>query len=314
MRLMATWRVVAAVIACGLLATAASCQREEPRRTEQGGGLGLESIAPSKSPLHAFRARARAEGLEILEAAEDGRIIAGRRLEAPERASARLLYHARYFDEHGQEQPLPLSKPIEDARFAPAPCRRIALLDASDALFVWDGGADEPRRVDEQVFPGFAFSHSCQALAYSKGPAPELDAYRHDLDTGQSARLTSSGSPTWGFAFSPADQRLVLVDSREGFPCMMTMAPDGSALAKLTNRGTTAADLRAGAELAPFPDGRRPPLWSRTAIYVENAAGVHAFDEQGRLLFSRAGASDLHRGVEPGSVLFREGERYWRAP
>jgi len=122
--------------------------------------------------------------------------------------------------------------------------------------------------------------------------------------------LTHEGAPVWGFAFSPDDRKLAFVNSREGFPCLMTIALDGTGLARLTNRGLTAEKLSAGGALAPFPDGRRPPIWSNRGVFVEDQAGVHAFDLQGNSVLTRPGARHLH--TASGSVLFRTGES-WEA-
>jgi hypothetical protein len=310
---------VAALLAgwCGLMLGPATllvgCPSSTPTASEQVAALELRAIDRSASPMAAFEARAAALGIETSRLRKTA-ACSPERAPVPPQASARLRFEARFYDVEGSEHALPFAQPIQDARFAPAPAQVMALLDEHDVLFLWDGPAQEPRRVDDGVFPGFAFSASGRLLAYSKGLAPELDAYRHDLGTGQSTRVTASGAPVWGFAFSPDDSRLVYVDSREGFPSLMTMAPDGSLLAKLTNRGMTAADVSAGKPLAPIPDGRRPPLWSTRAIYLEDATGVHAFDGQGRLLLSRPGARELHRGKIAGSILFRENGRYWSLP
>ena len=301
-------------LALGPAAQLAGCQAGPPTPSEQAPAFEIREADRSASPMAAFEARAAALGVEMIEVAEDGRVLAGRRLPVPPQSSARLLFDARFYDAEGNEHELPFPQRIEDARFAPAPARLMALLDVHDVLYLWEGPGHEARRVDDGVFPGFAFSGSAGMLAYSKGQAPELDVYRYDLATGQATRLTQSGAPVWGFGFAPGDGRIVYVDSREGFPSLMTMAPDGSLLGKLTNRGMTAADVRAGKPLAPIPDGRRPPLWSARAIYIEDAAGVHAFDGQGRLLLSRPGAHDLHRGKVAGSILCREGDRYWSLP
>jgi hypothetical protein len=292
----------------------AGCQSGTPTANEQTPALQIREVDPSASPMAAFEERAEARGLETIEAAEDGRVLAGTRLPVPPQSSARLLFDARFYDAQGREHALPFPQRIQDARFAPAPARVMALLDVHDVLYLWEGPGHEARRVDEGVFPGFAFSGSAGVLAYSKGQAPELDAYRYELATGQATRLTHGGVPVWGFGFAPGDGRIVYVGSSEGFPSLMTMAPDGSQLAKLTNRGMTLADVRAGTPLAPIPDGRRPPLWSARAIYVEDSTGVHAFDGQGRLLLSRPGAHELHRGKVAGTILFREGDRYWSLP
>jgi hypothetical protein len=309
------WSLGAALPALLLVGCKPDSSTTQERTTqEQAPTLEVRTVDPSASPLASAEERVMALGLEILDVAQDGRVIAGRRGPVPERASVPLLFEARFIDQRGDEHSLPWSRRVQDARFAPAPSRLVALLDEHDALFLWSGPGTEARRVDDGVFPGFAFSGSGQMLAYSKGQAPRLDAYCYDLASEQSRRLTQVEAPVWSFAFSPDDSRIVYVDSRDGFPALMTMAPDGSRSEQLTNRGITRADVRAGVPLAPFPDSRRPPLWSNRAIYVEDSHGVHAFDGQGRLLLSRPGARDLHRGKAAATILFRENRTYWSAP
>jgi hypothetical protein len=271
--------------------------------------LAVETLEPTASPWEPLAAQAQSDGLELLEVSEDGRAFAGRRLPAPPRSSARLMFEPFVLDASGPARRLASARRIQDARFAPAPSRAWALLDDRDVLWVSLDGSETVRRVDEQVFPGFAFSHSAALLAYSRGLAPELDGWTWDSATGARTRLTDSGAAVWGFAFSPDDSRIAYVGSREGFPCLLVVSRDGSSPAKLTNRGLPPERLRAGAALAPFPDGRRPPIWAASSLYVEDAAGVHAIDQQGRVILGIAGATDLHRGSARGTVLWHEGAR-----
>lgn len=253
-----------------------------------------------------------AAGQQILEASEDGAAIVGRARPVPPQSSARLVFDAELLDSSGARKPLPITGGLQDARFAPPPSKLVALLDQRDALWLWDRGSGQAAVIEQEAFPGFAFSHDARLIAYARGSGPELDAWLRELETGATRALTNEGAPVWGFAFSPDDRRLVFVDSREGFPCLMTIALDGTGLARLTNRGLTAERLSAGAQLAPFPDGRRPPIWSNRGVFVEAQSGVHAFDLQGNSLLARPGARDLH--TVSGSVLFRSGDSWEAVP
>jgi dipeptidyl aminopeptidase/acylaminoacyl peptidase len=291
-----------------------SCSTDAQPPASSGTGLEPRPVAATDSSIASFEARPDARGLEVIAAAEDGRVVAGRRLRVPPNSSARLVYQAQLFDSSGRSISVESPLRLQDARFAPAPSRTAALLDDQDVLWLWDGVQATLSRFDEQVFPSFAFSHSGHELAYSKGQAPELEAWLADLATGERVRLTEHGAPVWGFAFAPDDQRVVFVDSREGHPGLVMVDRTGGNLAKLTHqRARRGASGRVGS-IEPFPDGRRPPLWSGRRIWFENGSGVYAIDAQGQLLLRRLGASDLHRGRRPGSILFREGGLMWGVP
>lgn len=264
----------------------------------------MVAVDPGKS---AFDRHARAAaGQQILEASEDGTAIIGRARPVPPQSSARLVFDAELVDASGARKPLPLTGGLQDVRFAPPPSKLVALLDERDALWLWDRATGQTSKLEEDAFPGFAFSHDARLIAYARGSGPELDAWLREIGTGATRALTKEGAPVWGFAFSPDDRRLVFVNSRQGFPCLMTVALDGTGLARLTNRGLTAEKLSSGASIAPFPDGRRPPIWSDRGVFVEDQAGVHAFDLQGNSQLTRPGARDLH--TASGSVMFRSGE------
>lgn len=298
----------------GLLATGAACSRSEqsPAPPSQGP-LAPQPLAAAESPLARCEARAAAQGLEVLDVAADGRMLAGRPDEPAPRSTQKLVFSARYFAADGQERPLPWASRVQDARFAPAPSQRLAVLDAQGRLLVAEAPDAEPWTVAQDGFPGFGFSRGGRLLAFSKGQAPELAAFVLDLELGQLTPLATHGAPVWGFAFSPDGAWLAFVDSREGFPSLVTARIDGSSFSRLTNRGLSAEELRHGAELAPFPDGRRPPVWTGRALWVENADGVHALDPDGKVLLRRAGAHEL-RTAPDGAATFREAGQLWRAP
>jgi len=293
-----------------LLLLAPACTQD--RRSHETTPIELQPASVSDSPQAAFAASPWGYGLEIVETAEDGRVVAGRRRPVPPQSSARLVFDAALYDSAGTRVALPLVGGLLDARFAPPPSRKLALLDERRVLWVWDAGKPL-QRIDEGIFPSFAFSHSSRFLMASKGLEPELDVWRYDLEEGGSRQLTSFDAPAWGFAFSPDDRRVLFVGSQEGFPSLFSIALDGTQLAKLTNRGMKEADLRNGARLAPFPDSRRPPQWTASAVYVEDTEGVHAIDFQGRVLLSVPGATGLHRGPG-GRVMFGIGDQVRSVP
>ncbi len=289
--------------------TLAACGKqagnEEPPRLETVG------VDASGSP-HVRHGALATRGAQILEVSDDGAAIVGRARPVPPQSSARLVFDAELVASDGALSPLPVPGGLQDVRFAPAPSKLVALLDSRDALWLWDRASGSVSQHAKDAFPGFAFSHDAKLLAYSRGLGPELDAWLLDLGSATEHALTREGAPVWGFAFSHDDQRLAFVSSREGFPCLVTASLDGSALARLTNHGMTQEKLRAGAPLAPFPDGRRPPIWTRRALAVEDASGVHFINPQGRLVASRPGARDLH--IVSGNVLFRSEGRWETLP
>ena len=304
-------RLVLAAVLGGAIAFGAIGCSQDSRRSE--ASTQPQQVDPRQSP-RAGLASLEVRQLEVIESAQDGRVLVGRALPAPPQSSARLLFEPVLFDERGREAALPPVGRLQDARFAPLPSKLLALLDEHEILWLWDGSSPGAEQVDTGVFPGFDFSHASDMLVYSKGVEPELDAWRLDLATRSRTQLTHDQEPVWGFAFSPDDKRIVYVGSQGGFPSLFTMGLDGTARARLTNRGVSDASVLDETTLAPIPDGRRPPVWGAGAIYVENAAGVHAIDAQGRVVWSLPGAGQLHRGTVRDSILLRDGERLMRVP
>jgi hypothetical protein len=215
---------------------------------------------------------------------------------------------AVYLDRDGRHTPLPFASRVQDARFAFPPSPLLAVLDDQDVLTIWNTATGDARELDNDVFPGFGFSHAGTTIAYAKGLAPELDAYSAQLPSGTPRRLTFAGVPVWGFAFSPDDTRIVYVDAPDGFPCLTTMPANGGKRDRFTNRTLNPADLAAGATLAPFPDGRKPPLWLGDRVYVQDTQGVYAIDAYGNVARKASQGRDLHVDTSGRAALFRDGE------
>lgn len=293
--------------AFGVALCAMGCS-QEPSSSSRQDSRASSSELMAASPYEAFALAERTKGLEVLEVARDGRAVAGTAAPVPPRSSAKLSYEAVYVDRDGRRRPLPFATRIQDARFAFPPSPLLAVLDDADVLRVWNTATGDVREIDQDVFPGFGFSHAGTALVYAKGLAPELDAYSAPLPSGAPRRLTSAGVPVWGFAFSPDDTRIVYVDAPDGFPCLTTMPAGGGARERLTNRALNPGDLNAGATLAPFPDGRRPPLWLGEHVVVQDTQGVHAIDKFGNVVRTYPHGRDLHLDTSGRSAMFRLGD------
>lgn len=277
-----------------------SCSQQSP--SENG------DLPPPASPLAAITSATHANHRTIIEIAPDGRMIVGTERPVPPRSSAPQIFDAAFVDEDRHERPIPVGPRIQDARFAFPPSSLVAVLDDTDRLTVWDTRTDTLIRVDSQVFPGFGFDHAGQAIVYAKGAGPDLEAFRVDLPDGPPRQLTTGGVPVWGFAFSPDDTEIVYVDAPDGFPCLTVMSAHGGSRTRLTNRKLGPEDLRAGNPVAPYPDGRRPPLWLGSTVFVEDSAGVHAIDALGNVVAKHPGGRDLHLDVSATRALFRDGD------
>lgn len=259
------------------------------------------------SPRTRMAARARAMGGAIIESASDGRVLAGTARSAPDNATVPLVYDAFLLDDQGRRYDLPCDG-VQDARFLPAPSRRIALLEAQGRLVLWDPRSGRVEPVDDDVFPGFAFSHDAKLIAYAQGFGPSLRGWLVDLDRGKRIQLGGS-PPVWGFAFSPDDTRIAFVDSPDSFPALATMAVDGGDVRPWPLPSYRRSDRLS----APYPDQRRPPLWTRAGLFIEASGGVSLVGEDGNIVEQWAGASELHEGASGSLVLF-DGTTYRRVP
>lgn len=263
-----------------------SCQADSPAGGET---VEVRAIEREETVYSAFPRRD--DGLSVLDVAVNGHVCAGRALPVPPDGTFRLEYEAMVLDRQGRRLDVRLPERIQDARFSPDG-GALAVIDRADELVLVnlrDGGA---RRLDSGVFPGFAFSNDGRMMAYAKGDAPMLDAHLIDLRTGSIRRLTHIQRPTWGFAFDPGDRTLAFVYSPLGFPSIYTLAIDGGRPAAMTNVGVTSG---AGVALAPFPDGRKPPIWVHGLLVFESSKGAHAVGRDGTVVWDRPGASRVFR-------------------
>jgi hypothetical protein len=293
-----------------VLASLVACAERPGPGAAATEAVPLAAASPADSAWARRAPAIEATGEEVLESAVDGRVVSGRRHAVPERSTARLRFESVLHRADGTRVPLPGGDRLQDARFAPAPASRLALLDGQDRLVIWEPDTGRVIPVADGAFPGFAFSPDGKVLAYSAGDGPDLDAFRYDLASGQSTRLTRGDGPTWGFAFSPDGQHLAFVHSPEGFPSLHTMTVAGRDLRRLGNAGLRRGDRLAGA-LAPFPDGRRPPLWVGDRLILEGQGRVAAVDLRGRVVWSVPEASAPHVARD-GSLVLRTGAGWQR--
>ncbi|MBU1068223.1 hypothetical protein KJ975_01525 [Myxococcota bacterium] len=251
---------------------------------------GTVDTAPGGSPSAAFVA-AGVDGLEpdgwrLLELSpETGLRVYGMALPAPERASVRALYNAVLVDSTGDSRSLPVAGPVQDVRiFEDKDRTLVAILDANGGLILWDARSAQVSKLATDVFPGFGFSPDGMYIAYAAGPSPEMDLYRIRLDNREILRLTNENGSVGGPAFSPDGKEIVFVSSLGGYPSLAVIPSDGGTTRRVTNatlpvNGTPVHSSR----LAPFPDGRRGPLWTDKGFVFENAAGVYRISADGAI-------------------------------
>jgi len=280
---------------------------QSPNATGASEGAASDELR-AESPYEKLSIDKTTERHDVLEVASDGRAIVGSAIPVPPRSSAKLVYEAMFVEPDGRTHEIPFATRIQDARFAFAPSPWVAVLDDRDVLTLWNTRSGETWELDREVFPGFGFSHDAKSIAYAKGNAPELDAFIAPLPHGTPRQLTKNGMPVWGFAFSPDDQQLLYVDAPQGFPCLTLIPTVGGERTRFTNKALNATDLAAGAELAPFPETRKPPLWLGDRVYVENTKGVHAIDSFGTVVKTHEGGHQLHADVTGRVALFRAGD------
>ena len=293
---MRTIRLLTLSLAVALSAASWSCQQEQtsptPSETFSVEEHSIERNQASYAAL--YRYEGENDDLEVVDVSTTGQVLLGRPLPVPPNGTFRLVFEPALVERDGRAAVASLPERVQDARFSPDGLA-LLLLDQDDALLVLDlpSGALSP--IDEKVFPGFAFSSDGRLIAYAKGEAPMLDAYVYDREAGTARQLTSSQLPVWGFAFSPDDATLAFVYSPLGFPSIYTVAVQGGEPRAWTNVGLSLRDVRAGASLAPFPNGRKPPQWVHGVLVFESHQGVFGVGPEGAVVWERPGANRMFR-------------------
>jgi hypothetical protein len=297
--------VLVVVASCGEGELVAPAQK---RASSTGDAPALASLGARQSKLvRALGALSPEE--ELLDAAEDGRRLVGRRRVAPEQSSAWLTYDAWLVSAQGHPVPIPLPDGVlQEARFSPLSGGPIALVDRQGRLFVWAGEQAKPSLVDHPVLPGLAWSRDGASIAYVQGEVPELTLRRYDLAKERHGTIVAPGPPLALPAFSPDGAELVFASARDGVPALYRVRTDGTGLGRLTNRDITVQALRVGAGGLPMPEGNRPPVWHGGQVVYEAGGGVFAVDaSRGRLRWKLEGADLPHLGPEGLVVRLGDG-------
>lgn len=269
-----------------VLAVAAACQSPDdatPADDPSTWFLAGEQIGPNS-------ASGKWELLD-LEAGTGWRVI-GLPLPAPERTTVRALYHALFHDGDGPGRPLPVAGFVQDVRLFARDRALAAILDADGKLWLWDVRSGAVSALAEGVFPGFSFSPDGQRLAFSAGHIPDLDLYVMTLDSREVVRLAHENGPATGPAFSPDGTEVAFVSSIGGYASIAAVpVTGGGRTRRLTNRDlpTDGSPVHSSRQ-APFPESRRPMLWTSDGLFFEHDRGVIQLSEAGSVVARWPGA------------------------
>ena len=303
----------AAILLLGTFLAGSSCGEDRSSEATRRQGVSQPSaeprltVADDKASDVAAAVGKLAPGEELLDAAGDGRLVAGRRRAAPAQTSAWLTFDAWLLDGLGNRTPLPLPEGVaQEARFSPRAGGPLALIDRQGGLWIWDGGQGPARLVDHHVLPGLGWSADGQALAYVQGEVPELTLRVYRLGEERHETVVAPGPPLALPTFSPDGAELVFASAREGVPALYRVRIDGTGLVRFTNRSLTPQAFQSGLRGLPMPEGRRPPLWLAALLVFEAEGGVYAVDAiRGTLRWRIAGVDWPHLG--PRGLVVRQG-------
>jgi hypothetical protein len=148
------------------------------------------------------------------------------------------------------------------------------------------------RVVDTEVLPGLSASSDGRVIFYAKGPAPESEIYRADLDAARApVALTADGMSAYLPSISPDGRSVAYVSNVTGLPSVWLMQADGSGKRQLTNAGLV-GDREADVERAlPAPDGARPAIWHAATLAYYDGTGARGLStETGKELWTVSAA------------------------
>jgi len=118
-----------------------------------------------------------------------------------------------------------------------------------------------------------------------------MDLYVVSVDTREITRLTHEDGPVVGPAFSPDGTEVAFVSSVGGYASIAAVSVTGGTIRRLTNRDLPVDGAPVhSSRLAPFPESRRPMLWTPDGLFFEHARGVVQLSETGSVVARWPGA------------------------
>lgn len=286
-----------AAVSC--LIVLGACQRDAGNRApleSTQAPLVAPGSSPGTSPLPATPALEPTA--EVLDQ-RDGRVLIGVPVPPPPDSDAMLRYHVRT-EQNGArvDQPQGLDL-VDNALLLPGEAW-LAVLPSTDLVVVTSAGQ---RLIDTEVARSLDVTADGRDVVYMRGHMPFFEIHEANVLTGETIALTDGFAPAWLPAYSQDATRIVFTSARSGVPALYSMARDGSDVRQHTNSDVTIVSGQPSRELTPSPTGPRAPIWGGGLFVFESDAGVVALHEDGRIAWTRDGASSPRWLVRGQSVL-----------
>jgi len=217
------------------------------------GVLIAACAVPEDAPGPTVETAAAAQAEVILDARDDGAVLAGRLEVAPPSSDADRVIVLR----EGSIDPALDGARVIDARFVED---GIAVLGADRVLrFHSRGGVIE---LDEEVYG--PLSVAADKVAYVRGGPPDLELMRASVRTGAVEALTEAMAPVWSPALSSDGREVIFVSGVEGTPRLFRIDAAG-ALHPLPPTERT-------------PSAPTAPRWTGATLVFEDEQGVVRLD------------------------------------